>query len=120
MKRIVGLIHRVVYASLISLIGVMVCVLPNLGVDARACKAVNWPVSSIGQFIPAWAGINVVSNRGGCDFCTPTERLKGHMALAIPLYVAIFYIPSVIAWLVRHRRRNRQAALVGRASRNGT
>jgi len=119
MKRMIGFVHRVVYASLISLVGVIVCVLPNIDVGAVPCKALNWPVSVLGQFIPGWAGVNVVSARGGCDFCTPAERLQSHLALAIPVYVTLFYIPNLIAWILRQRRQKRERLLMTRESANG-
>ena len=106
MTRVISFIHRVVYAALISLVGVMVCILPHLQNGASWCKVLNWPVSVVGQFIPGWSGINVVSAGGGCDFCTPTERLGDHTALAIPLYVAVLYGPNAVAWILRRRQRS--------------
>src|SRR5438874_3190456 len=104
--RVLGFIHRMVYAALISLVGWIVCVLPHLQNGASWCKVLNWPVSVVGQFIPGWSGINVVSAGGGCDFCTPTERLRDHLALAITLYVAVFYVPNAVAGFVRRRQRS--------------
>lgn len=119
MKRVMGFVHRVVYASLIALIGVIVCVVPGIDIGALLCKLLNWPVSLIGQFIPGWGGLNVMNARGGCDFCTPAERLRSHLGLAIALYVAVFYMPNLIACISRRRRQRRERLLSTRGSVNG-
>ena len=114
MKLIVGFIHRVVYASLISLLGVTVCVLSTMDVGTLPCKLMNWPVSIVGQHLPGWAGLNVFNEQNRCDFCTPTERFQSHMTLAIPLYVILFYLPNVVAWLWWRRRRSKRETLLVR------
>jgi hypothetical protein len=122
MKRLVGLVHRFVYATLFALVSWLSCVMP-LGERAEwqtwTCKVLDWPVATVGLLFPRWKGVDVFYDGVRCDFCSPAELMWGHLVLAVPVYVVLFYVLPFVLWLVRKWRSrsggNAGAAAVGSA-----
>lgn len=110
----VGLSHRIVYALVIALAAWHACTWP-FGESATqrktvqtVCYACNFPTAVIGRVTAPYRGIDVFFDRGGewCDFCSPQQVLWYHIRFAVPVYVVLFYIPTIALWILR-RRRNR-------------
>src|ERR1700692_554812 len=99
MRKIVGLVHRIVYAALIALLTWFTCAAP-LGThphtQAMICKVFDWPVATAGQLFPRWHGVDVFYGGRSCDFCKPADVVWGHVCLAVPLYVVLFYLPNIL------------------------
>src|SRR5688572_23379782 len=101
MKPLVGLIHRTVYATLFALVSWMACAMPlgpRVGLQTFTCKVLDWPVATAGLLFPGWKGVDVFYGGVKCDFCTPSELLWGHLLLAVPVYVVLFYLPLLFVW----------------------
>ena len=112
MKKLIGLMHRIAYAVLISLLGLLVCIMPGFQSFVWACKILNIIPSCVGGLIPGWGGIDVLHTSSRCDFCAPTERLVHHLAVGVPVYIAIFYVPTAVMFIRRRMAKRLHARLV--------
>jgi hypothetical protein len=112
-RHAIGFIHRVVYATLIGFITWFLWTarydtLP-LGRDAQNAivKVLAAPVAFVSRLTPpaGWKALDpFTSDVVGHN--EPNEKLLlWHLRLAVPTYVVIFYIPSLIRLLVRRARR---------------
>jgi len=105
----------VVYAALISFIVWFLWTarfntLP-LGRDLQLgiVKVLDFPVAMVSERMPltGWRAIDpFTSDQLGHN--EPDEKLLlWHARLAIPVYVMLFYVPSVVMWIVRRLRNGR-------------
>src|SRR4051794_973604 len=100
---LIGFMHRVVYATLFALLAWHACTWPfsNSIVQRRVatavCYTLNFPTAIIGRVTSPYRGIDVFFDRGGewCDFCSAQQVLWYHVRFAIPVYVVLFYIPTL-------------------------
>jgi hypothetical protein len=113
MKRhLLGFIHRVAYAGLFALISWHACTWPfgesstQRTVVAAVCYTFNAPTAVVGRITAPYRGMDALFDRGGewCDFCSPQQVLWYHIRFAVPIYVVLFYIPTVAAWIIRRWR----------------
>jgi hypothetical protein len=111
MRHLVGCVHRVAYASLFSSTAWYACSYPaafgkHAALQKAVCYAVTFPTAVIGRITSPYRGMDVFFDRGGewCDFCSAQQVLWYHFRFAVPVYVALFYIPNVIALIIRHMR----------------
>ncbi|HVG23537.1 MAG TPA: hypothetical protein VND45_05240 [Thermoanaerobaculia bacterium] len=80
------------------------------------CYAFNFPTAVIGRITAPYRGIDVFFDRGGewCDFCSAQQVLWYHLRFAVPVYVALFYVPTLALWIVRKQRaRSRREQVAG-------
>ena len=111
MKRLKQLLNRVIYAVAASLVAWVSCTLP---LDNRSlslttiCRVFGWPVrTAVAAAITiGWKGDALAI--GWCDFCSAETRLYRSLLTAVPVYVALFYLPTLALWLVRKWRRRRE------------
>lgn len=118
MKHLLGLTHRIAYALVFSLSSWLACSSPvGRGESAQRvlCLTLDWPIAVVGQFVPRWRGIDVFYGSGTCDFCTTGDFFFPHVGLGVVVYVALFYIPTLVVWVVsrwRARSRRLQGAVI--------
>jgi hypothetical protein len=115
----VGLAHRVAYATVFALAAWHACTWPLESAKQRTiakivCYAFNFPTAVIGRVTAPYRGIDVIFDRGGewCDFCSAQQVLWYHLRFAVPVYVLLFYLPTIIAWTIRtwrSRSKHREA-----------
>jgi hypothetical protein len=62
----------------------------------------DFPVALAGEVLPI-RGLELVFNDYGpwCDFCSPGQRFRLQMRLAIPVYLLLLYVPNLIGWIAR-------------------
>lgn len=114
MKYVIGLVHRITYATLLSAVAWYACVTPSDSPKQRAsftwvCYVLSYPTAVVGRVTSPYRGIDVFFDHGGewCDFCSSKEVLWRHLRFAVPVYVALFYVPSFVLWLARRLRKGR-------------
>lgn len=116
-RLVIGFVHRLAYATLIGFVTWFLWTarfdtLP-LGHDlqlavVRILAAPVVPASRLTSDT-GWKAIDpFTSDVVGHN--EPSEKLLlWHLRLAIPVYVSLFYLPSLVRWLI-HRARHRHAA----------
>lgn len=114
-RLIVGLSHRVAYATVFALAAWHACTWPLESTKQRAvvkaaCYAFNFPTAVIGRITTPYRGMDPFFDRGGewCDFCSAQQVLWYHLRFAVPVYVALFYFPTLVLWIVRKWRSRRK------------
>lgn len=121
---LIGFVHRVAYATLISFVTWFLWTarfdtLP-LGRDLQLgiVNVLAYPVAMVSERTPidGWHAIDpFVDQPVGHN--EPNERvLLWHLRLAVPVYVALFYVPNLVAWIIRVRRRRAIEDFSGRTS----
>lgn len=107
----VGFVHRTVYAALLAMLGWYSCVFPpgfawQSNIQKALCYSLTYPLALVGRVTQPYRGLDIFFDRGGewCDFCSAQQVLWYHLLFAVPVYVALFYLPSLVLWLVRKRR----------------
>jgi hypothetical protein len=121
---VLGLVHRIAYASLLSLIAWTACTWPygtsvwQRRVVKSVCYATNLPTAIVGRLTAPYRGMDVMFDRGGewCDFCSREQEFWYHMRFAVPVYVVLFYIPTLVLWIIRRRRSKAHHEQVAEAS----
>ena len=112
---LVGVVHRVAYAALISFIVWFLWTarfntLP-FGRDLQLgiVKVLDFPVAMVSEQMPrtGWRAIDpFTSDQMGHN--EPDEKvLLWHLRLALPVYVVLFYLPNIAMWIVRRLRNGR-------------
>ena len=109
---LIGFVHRVVYATLFALFAWHACTWPfgesgaQRKIATAVCYAFNFPTAIVGRVTAPYRGMDPFFDRGGewCDFCSPQQVLWYHVRFAVPVYVALFYVPTLALWIVRKRR----------------
>src|SRR5688572_6982058 len=121
MKHLIGLSHRVAYATATALVGLLLAVMPaGLKIDSTGVltKLLNLPVAAVGLLLPdGWKSIDLWFGTNALHYSHFSEVLVRHLRLAIPVYVLLFYIPTLgrAVWQrLRHRRRAIEAEAPGR------
>ena len=107
MRYLIGFIHRVVYATLIGLLTWFTCATPfgeHRRLQTLICQVFDWPVATAGRLFKTWHGLDVFYGGRSCDFCQPIDFVWSHLQLAVPVYVLLFYVPTLVRWIVRRRR----------------
>jgi hypothetical protein len=68
-------------------------------------RALDFPVAMVSAVLP-WQlqGIDVWSPERQAERANMWDLLYAHLRIAVPTYVALFYIPTVIAPMVRRRK----------------
>jgi hypothetical protein len=107
----IGFVHRVVYATLFALLAWHACTWPfgNSLVQRRIATAVcytfDFPIAIVGRVTSPYRGIDVFFDRGEwCETCPWQQELWVHVRFAVPVYVVLFYIPTLVLWVVRRWR----------------
>lgn len=117
MKKIVlGFIHRIVYASLLSLVAWTACTWPysdslsQRRIVISICYATNFPTAIVGRVTAPYRGVDVLFDTGGewCDFCSREREFWYHMCFAVPVYVLLFYALTGVASLFSRWKRGRR------------
>lgn len=109
---ILGLCHRIAYASVIAGAVWLFYSIPFDGPLTGASKAllklVDFPIATASQLLPCNArGVDLWYRIGpgesACPhYTTMSESLSSHMLVGVPAYVLLFYLPNLL--LVAHRR----------------
>jgi len=119
---LIGFAHRVAYAALTALLTWHACTWPfgesstQRKIATTVCYAFNFPTAIAGRITAPYRGMDPFFDRGGewCDFCSPQQVLWYHVQFAVPVYVALFYLPTLALWIVRKRRaRSRREQVAG-------
>jgi hypothetical protein len=104
---VIGLVHRVAYATLFAGATWYACGYPNAfrsnpALQKAVCYGLDYPIAVIGRVTAPYRGIDVFFDRGGewCDFCSAQQVLWYHVRFAVPVYVVLFYLPTLALWLV--------------------
>lgn len=104
--RILGLTHRLAYATTVALAGFLLTVMPvGLRIDPSGfvVHLLDLPVAAAGLLLaPEWRGIDLWFQPQEWGYLHPIEGLLRHLRLAIPVYMLLFYLPNLIAGA--HRR----------------
>ena len=110
-KLVVGFFNRLAYATAIALGGLLLAVMPaGLRIDPTGVltKLLNLPVAAVGLILPdGWKSIDLWFGTNALHYSHFSEVLVRHLRLAIPVYVLLFYIPTLgrAVWQrLRHRR----------------
>lgn len=115
MKYVVGFCHRLAYATLLTGGSWLSCVAPigrHPSLQVALCRVLDWPIAWLGRFNPGWRGVDVFYGRGACDACTSEDFFYYHLTWGIPVYVVLFYVPTVIRWFARRLRSRRDRAAI--------
>lgn len=113
----VGFVHRVAYAMLSALLAWHACTWPfgesvaQRRIVTAICYTFSFPTAVIGRITTPYRGVDIFFERGGewCDFCSPQQVLWSHVRFAVPVYVALFYLPTLVLRIVRRWRLRREA-----------
>jgi hypothetical protein len=107
----VGFVNRIVYAALFAMLGWYSCVFPpgfawQSTVQKALCYSLTYPLALVGRVTQPYRGLDVFFDHGGewCDFCSAQQVLWYHLLFAVPVYVALFYLPTLVLALMRMRR----------------
>ena len=107
MKKVVGLCHRLAYGTVLGLIVCYVYLIPipSLGIRGSlwVVGVLNFPVS----VFCAVTGVRAINSFASSAFAhsgTFQEVLVTHLRVAVPVCVVLFYVPNLIAWIVRRLR----------------
>lgn len=77
-----------------------------LAVHEPLLKVLDLPVAAVNTLLPwQWKGIDVWSSKRQPEHESVWRTLLVHLRVAVPVYVLLFYVPNVIAALVRRRKR---------------
>jgi len=107
MRHLIGFVHRVVYAALLTLCSWLTCTSPvgaHAAVQKLTCEVLDWPIAAAGVVVRHWRGVDVFYGGGGCEFCPPKEFFWSHLRFGILVYVVLFYVPSVVILIARRWR----------------
>jgi hypothetical protein len=109
LRWLLGFIHRVAYATLISFVVWFLWTarfdtLP-LGRDLQLgiVKVLDFPVAMLSERMPltGWLSIDPFT-RDQMGHNEPNEKvLLWHLRTAVPVYVVLFYLPNLVMWIVR-------------------
>jgi len=109
---IIGFALRLIIATLISLSVWWLFTTPfdriplPRAVVVMIIRVIDFPVALAGEVLPI-RGIELVfdDHDTWCDFCPLGEVFRQQMRLAIPVYVLLLYVPSVIGSIARRNPR---------------
>lgn len=107
-----GLAHRIAYATVVSvaiwyllLVPFSETSLPRPLHDGLL-KLLDLPIAAVNTILPwQWKGIDAWSSERQPEYGSIWKLLYVHLRIAVPVYVALFYLPNAIAWIVRRARR---------------
>ena len=110
-KRVVGFIHRVTYAVLLSVFVWYLTLVPFTMTPLRRSshlalvKVLDFPVAMVSSVLPWQAkGIDLFSEERQPERANMWELLHAHVRVAVPVYVILFYVPNAITFLRRRLR----------------
>jgi hypothetical protein len=108
MRNVVGFIHRVAYGALLAFVLWYSCVVPaafgeHTSVQKALCYTLDYPIAVVGLLTYPARGIDLFFHQGStwCEFCTPGQAFWYHMRFSVPVYVALFYVPTLLHWITR-------------------
>jgi hypothetical protein len=110
-RHLVGFGHRVVYATLISVVAWYACTYPeafgSFMLQKGVCFALTFPTAVVGRLTTPYRGIDVFFDQGGewCDFCSAQRLLWLHVRFAVPFYVILLYVPNLVMLAIRRWQR---------------
>ena len=114
MRRLLSACHRFAYAALVSALVWIFAQLPmqmnppELG--ARILLVLDWPIAVATQVLPCrefavdlwYAGAAPDGcPQGFANQVSTREWFFNHMRVGIPVYLFLFYVPDLLAWLRR-------------------
>jgi hypothetical protein len=110
MSLVVGFFHRLAYAIAVALVGFLLAVMPAGGkIDGGVtAKVLDLPVALAGLVVPVtWKGVDLWFEPWSLGYLTFPEALLRHLRIATPVYVLIFYLPTLgrVVWARLGRRR---------------
>jgi hypothetical protein len=112
MKLLLGLCHRIAYATTFALAGLLLAVMPlglKLDPTGVTTHVLNLPVAAVGLILPdEWQGIDLWFSQQEWGYLHFSETLIRHLRLAIPVYVLLFYVPSLFRGAVKWGRGRRR------------
>ncbi|HET8774710.1 MAG TPA: hypothetical protein VFP80_12990 [Thermoanaerobaculia bacterium] len=116
-----GFILRVLIATFISLLVWWLATtpfdrlpLPRSGV-VTTVQILNFPVALAGEILYPIRGIQLLFDDYStwCDFCSSGEMFRQQMRIAIPAYLALLYIPTVVRSIARRDSRLFKRIVIG-------
>jgi hypothetical protein len=120
MKLLLGLCHRLAYATLISLIVFLAAIWPEPYKGHQPSQAasvivriLDAPIALAGLLVPCpYRGVDLVTPaRFSCSPLPSPSALWYHLAIGIPAYLLLFYLPSFLLIGRRQWHRRRGATL---------
>ena len=110
-RAIIGFIVRLAIATAISAFVFYLWITPfdrqpfPKSVTMALIRVLDFPVALAGSFLPI-RGIYVLfdSFDNGCDFCTPAQHFWRQMRIAIPTYLFLLYLATLVRYVVRRVR----------------
>jgi len=119
-RRVVDFIHRISYATLFAMVGWYSCVMPperawQAAVQKVLCYALTYPPAVVSQLTYPLSGMDLFFTRGStwCDFCSPQDFFWYHLRFAVPVYVALFYVPTFLRFAARRDKRLFKRIMIG-------
>src|SRR5216684_4352318 len=114
LQYLIGFLHRLAYATLFSGMTWYACGFPSafgkyVALQKVVCYTLNYPVALVGHFTDPIRGMDMFFDNGGgstwCDFCTMQQLLWYHLRFSVPVYIVLFYLPTLALWIIHKRRR---------------
>ena len=122
---IIGLIHRVVYATLLSVFVWYLAVVPYAmtpiphSIHHPLLVILDLPLALVSAHLP-WQikTVDALSSERQPEYANQWDYLYVHLRTAIPIYVGLFYLLNLLAWIVRRlsKRESRSADVESRVA----
>lgn len=101
-----GFLHRAAYAMLFAIAGWYSCIYPpafswQYSVQRLLCYALTYPIAVVGQVTRPFQGMDLlfIQRSHWCHHCSAQELLWYHARFAVPVYIALFYVPAALKWV---------------------
>ena len=109
MKQVARALNRLCLALLFGLLGSVPFIIPLPERIRSLVVPIGYvfdlPVALVTWLgIPYVAGVDVYRFEGVGEFIGAGEMLVWHLRVAVPLYLALLYLPGVVVGVVKHRR----------------
>jgi hypothetical protein len=118
----IGLALRLIGATVVSLIVWWLFTtpfdripLPRSAAIFAIVRILNFPVALAGELLYPIRGLELLFRDYDtwCDFCSTGEMFRQQMRLAVPVYVTLFYIPTVLRSIARRNARLFKRVVIG-------
>lgn len=113
MNHVIGLSHRVAYATAVALVGFLLAVMPAGAKVPGLARLLDLPVAAAGLLLPVtWRGVDLWFRPWEFHPYSSDHFVVGmlqHLRIAIPVYVLLFYVPNLFSGLRRWMRSRRGA-----------
>src|SRR5437879_1721394 len=104
----IGLVHRVVYATLLGAFVWYLTVVPYSitpippAVHHSLLLILDLPLALVSAHLP-WQlkTVDAFSSERQPEYANQWEYLYVHLRAAVPIYAGLFYLPNLLTWIVR-------------------